>query len=128
MKKFALLFVTIFLITGCAMFEKKSTEEHENEFQVKIEENSSAAEQVKYEVGGNGVVEVSEKYESGSCGKDSDGCGGSKIYTIKSKKAGKTKIIFTKTIQGKVVSKITYNIDVDKNLNIKESHTEKISE
>ena len=125
MKKFVVLLISVFLITGCALFDNKKQEEHDNEFEVKISENSSAAEQVKYEVGGNGVVEVNERYDGGTCSSDAEGCGGSKVYIIKGVKEGKTKIIFTKTVKGKTTNKITYNIEVDKNLNIKESHTEK---
>lgn len=101
------------------------TEEHRSisDFRISISENSSAAQQVEYTISDNTIVSIEETYDDNGCGK-SDGCGGYKVYIVKGLKEGRTTLTLTKknVARNTIIEKVEYEIEVDKNLNITESH------
>lgn len=90
---------------------------------IRLNENSSAGYRWEYNLSDKGIVEIDESYDYGNCPLDVDGCAGYEVFTIKSLKPGYTKLELTYLDHNNVVlKKIIYDIRVDENYIIHESH------
>ena len=125
---FKIGFCTFILIILCACsFNFSASTDKSDEIRVEFSYNSSAGEEVVVDVGNDSVVEVTtESPDKDKC-EGMDGCQFTTYYIIKGKATGRTTVTLTKRdiVNNKEIRKIKYNVAVDKNLKIRESHTDK---
>lgn len=119
MKKYfsiLVLVLVVTLITGCS----------NKNIVYKFTYSPSAAESTKVVEEPEGIVSVEYSDDSKKCG-DNNGCSLNAKYKIVGKKEGKTKVTITKynDAHNEIINRITYDIQVDKNLNITETHVER---
>lgn len=104
-------------ITGC-----KKNEKHDNSFEVSLYTNSSAQITWKYKLSEDDIVDVSYKYDNSGCDSQALGCGGQGRYTIKALNPGKVKLTFECTGICMDMENMVYEITVDDDLKISETH------
>ena len=132
MKKAKLLLSVLlltFVLVGCG--SKKDNKEKKKEkkavagdtLDIKLDENSSAGYSWTYELDGDDVVVISNSFEPGeNCG-DNDGCPGYEIFTITATAPGEVTLTLTyKYHDGTTEDELVYNISIDKDLRITETH------
>lgn len=92
---------------------------------IKLDDNSSTGYRWEYDLSNKGIVEIMESSDYSNCPKNVVGCGGYKTFTIKSLKPGRTKLKLTYLSHDDLVDRqIVYDIEVDDNYIIHESHKE----
>lgn len=105
---------------------KKYTNTNKTSIEIKLYDNSSTGYRWEYEVSNKDIVEVEAKSDYGDCPKDIVGCGGYRIFKIKSLRPGKTKVrLKYLDCNDKVDRTMVYDIYVDHNYIIHETHKEK---
>lgn len=124
MKKYFSIFVVVLsllLITGCDNEEEKKLKE----ITLKVNLSPSAAEELRIEEDPKGIVSITTESDSEKCGTRT-GCSYTVTHKIVGAKEGKTRVIIKKYNFAKknVIKKYIYDIKVDKDLNITETHTE----
>ena len=119
MKKYMKLFAVVILgilLVGCNKKDKNLT--------IKLTSNPTTGYDWGYTISTIDIIEMTDDYIS-DCDDNQDGCGGKNIYTIKPLKEGKTSITFNYRStyeKGVPEETIVYDVVVDKNLNISETH------
>ena len=118
---FILIMLLVVTISGCGKKGKKV-----ESIRYEFNHNSSAAEKVIIEESKEGIVSIEEESDRKNCSKR-DGCSFTTYYNIKGIKQGSTKVTFIKKrlTDGKVLKKRIYNITVDKDLKITETHKDR---
>ena len=118
---FICLFILVISLVGC--FKKSEKKDY---IRYEFNHNSSAAEKVIIEQSNEGIVEIEEDTNRKNCDKK-EGCTYTTYYNIKGIKKGSTKVTFIKKrlTDGKVLQKRIYNITVDKDLKIEETHKDR---
>ncbi len=112
MKKI-LIILTLLILTGC----KSKTV-----YKIELDSNPSTGFDWHYEIT-NQIVDIERDYDDSNCKEGILGCGGKTIYTLTPLKKGKTTIEFKYCRQyQEPCIKATYEINIDKNLNITETH------
>ena len=125
MKKTLLICVCFLIIVGILLFIFLKDNKKDNTLKIVFDDNGSTGFKWHYIMNKEGIVEVSSELDYSSCPKDVDGCGGEIIFTIKPLKEGEVTINFNLTAPNDEVDKIViYNIKVDKDLKIEETHTD----
>ena len=126
MKKiFSFIVILLLCITlsgcGCSKKNKKL-----DSIRYEFNHNSSAAEKVIIEQSKECIVQIEEETNKKDCSKK-EGCTFTTYYNIKGIKKGNTKVTFIKKrlTDGKVLKKRIYNITVDKDLKITETHKDR---
>jgi predicted secreted protein len=109
------------IFATCNFADKTETDE----LRIQFNDNASTGYYWKYDVSNKGIVDINSKTDYSGC-EDKDGCGGKIIYTLTSLKAGKTTITFKYLSPSDEVDRtVEYEIEVTKDLKIKETHKEK---
>lgn len=119
MKKIVLSLIALFVIIGITGCKTKIQDEHGDSFEFSLYTNSSAKLNWNYKLSEEGIVDVSYKYDSSGCDKDSDGCGGQGIYTITALRPGKVTLSFECQDYNDTA---IYEITVNDDLSILETH------
>ena len=123
MNKKILLIIICVLIIGCVLlfiFLNKK----DNVLTITFNDNASTGYKWKYVVSKEDIVKITSETDYSNCPKDVDGCGGKIIYTVTPLKEGEVTINFNLTSPHDDVDEIViYNIKVDNNLKISETHT-----
>ena len=126
MKKiFSFIVILLLCITlsgcGCSKKNKKL-----DSIRYEFNHNSSAAEKVIIEQSREGIVQIEEETNKKDCSKK-EGCKFTTYYNIKGIKKCNTKVTFIKKrlTDVKVLKKRIYNITVDKDLKITETHKDR---
>ena len=92
---------------------------------IKLDDNSSTGYYWKYSLTNKGIVEIEDTYDYSDCPSDIVGCGGYRIFTVKSLKPGTTKLELTYLSHDDLLDKkVIYDIYVDDNYIIHENHEE----
>jgi predicted secreted protein len=124
-KVLLVLFITMCLcLVGC---EKKPDDTKPNDKKTvtfRLYSNGSTGYSWYYELDNKDIVNIKQEYDNGNCG-DRDGCGGENVYTITGKKAGKAtlKMNYCFVQKERCDKDVTYVFEVDKDLNITETHS-----
>ena len=125
MKKYLYLLLIVSLILVISGCGKKSIEKKGNTIKFEFSSNSSAGEYVDIEESTKGIVSIKSESPNKDRCEGRAGCSFTTYYIISGLKEGNTTITFTKKhVHGNILRKIAYNITVDKDLNITETHTE----
>lgn len=112
MKKI-LIILTLLIITGC---KTKSV------YKIELDSNPSTGYDWHYEMTNN-IINLEKEYDDSNCKEGILGCGGKTIYTLTPLKKGKTTIEFKYCRQyHEPCIKAIYEINIDKELNITETH------
>ncbi len=121
-KLFSFALLISIILCGC---KEKSGVTYDDYFEIKLSSNSSAQQYWEYELSKDGIVDIDESYDYGSCSKDSDGCaGGFSVYTIKPVQAGTVTINF-RYLSGddhKTMKTAIYTITVTDDHKVIETH------
>ena len=106
---------------GCGNKKDGST------FEISLDENASTGYQWKKKIKKNGIVDLTFKSDYSNCEKNVDGCSGKRIYTLKALKSGTVRLTLTYSFINDNTNKTTktaiYEIKVDDDLNISETHS-----
>ncbi len=115
--------ITCLCLVGCG--DKKEEEKKEDVLKISLYDNSSTGYTWSYTVSEEDIIEISETTDYSNCPPDVAGCGGKKIYTIKGLKPDKTTLSldYTSIPHGNTDKTAVYEITVDKDLNITETHS-----
>ena len=91
-------------------------------YTIELDSNPSTGYDWHYEIT-NQIVDIERFYDDSNCKEGILGCGGKTIYTLTPLKKGTTTIDFKycRNYQEPCI-KATYEINIDKNLNITETH------
>jgi len=118
---FIIIMLLVVVASGCGKKGKKV-----DYIRYEFSHNSSAAEKVIIDESNKGIVNIEEESNRKNCSKR-EGCSFTTYYNIKGIKQGSTKVTFTKKrlTDGKVLKKRVYNITVDKELKITETHKDR---
>ena len=101
------------------------TEKEQDELKIKFPDNGSTGYSWKYEMSKEDIVNISYETDYSGC-EGQDGCSGKIIYTVTPEKTGKVTVTFELVSpHDEVDRKVIYEIEVTKDLKIKETHTEK---
>ena len=131
MKKYLSLLVVLSLVVvlvGCNKSDSKNGSTTGKSVRLEFSSNSSAGETPYIEESPEGIVSIKSESDQSKC-EGRAGCSFSTYYTITGVKEGKTTVTFiNKHVHGNILRKVVYNITVDKDLNITETHTEENNE
>lgn len=122
MKRIIRVLITIFLLSGCS--NGINLNNNTKELKINLYSNSSTGYEWTYKVSNEDIIKISKSYKT-NCPSDVSGCGGENVYTIKPLKEGKTTITFKYARsweQSEYDLDAIYEIEVDKDLNINETH------
>lgn len=130
-KLFSILLVCLLVLVGCSKKDDKKENKKEEQkklgesFEIKLDSNSSTGYNWTYDVVGDDAVVLSYKYEDGEGCEDRVGCGGYEIYTVTASSKGKVNIKFTYARPNDDTDSLeaNYEVTVDKDLKIKETHS-----
>ena len=124
MKKiiFGLFIVLLCVVTiGCGNKKDGST------FEITLPDSASSGYKWSDELSEKGIVEVTSKTDYSSCPKNTDGCSGKQIYTLKALKPGSVTLTLTYAFfddsKDREKYKAIYEITVDDDLKITETHS-----
>lgn len=125
MKKKILSFIVVILIIGLTGCKLGTNKKKGDSFEVSLYKNSSARVDWNYKLSEEDIVDVKYTYDNSGCAPDAEGCGGQAIYTVTALKPGKVELIFECSNKGMCpMDKITYEITVNDDLSISETHNE----
>lgn len=117
--KSLLIIICLVLVCGCTKDENK-------ELIIKLNANPTTGYSWVYEIEENDIIKIEDEYsQNENCAKEAVGCGGTQTLKITPLKEGKVILYLTykrsweETEYDKTA---TYEITVDKNLKISESH------
>lgn len=120
MKKILISIFLLVLLTGC------SSKKEGKILKIELYENSSTGYNWTKEINKPDIIEIKESSDYSNCPDDVVGCGGKRIYEIKGLKEGKVILTLNYSFLGRMendVETAVYEITVDKNLNITETHS-----
>ena len=131
---FSVLLVCIFILTGCGKKDKKknTTKKEDTKFvvgdtlDIKLDSNPSTGYEWSYEMTGDDIIVIANRYEEDINCSELDGCSGKEIYTISSVGEGKVnlKFIYYRPESSDPYTLVAdYEITIDNNLKISETHT-----
>lgn len=120
MKKIFLSLLVLFAIIGMTGCKTKKGES----FKVSLVKNSSARIDWDYKLSQEGIVDVSYSYDNSKCESNASGCGGTAIYTITALKPGKVELTFECAGICEPLKNTVYEITVNDDLSISETHSE----
>ena len=129
---FSILLVCTLVLVGCSKKDKKENKENDKpaktgeSFNIELESNPSTGYVWTYEVDGDDAIALANRYEEGKDCEDLDGCPGKEIYTVTATAEGNVtfKLIYARPDSGDPYSlEAIYEIKVDKNLKISETHS-----
>ena len=122
-----IIFITVIFIVAMILLlpKKENTPSNTSDnLEISFHDNASTGYKWKNTISKEGIVEVTSKLDYSSCPEDVDGCGGQIIYNIKPLKEGEVTVTFEwVSTSGEPDEAYTYNIKVDNNLKISETHT-----
>ena len=123
-KKMLLIIGCLLIIGGVLLFIFLNKDDGDKKLTITFNDNASTGYQWKYVVSKEDIVKITSETDYSDCPKDVDGCGGEIIYTVTPLKEGEVTINFNLTSPSDEVDEIViYNIKVDSNLKISETHT-----
>ncbi|MBR3524081.1 MAG: protease inhibitor I42 family protein [Bacilli bacterium] len=131
---FSILLVCTLVLVGCVKKDKKEDKKKEKpapatageSLDIKLESNPSTGYSWTYELEGDNVVVLTSKYEEGENCEDRDGCPGYEIFTVTATAPGHVnfKLIYTfAESDDSNALEADYDITIDKDLKITETHT-----
>lgn len=131
---FSILLVCTLVLVGCGKKDKKEDKKKEKpvpatageSLDIKLESNSSTGYSWTYELEGDDVVVLTSKYEEGENCEGRVGCPGYEIFTVTATAPGHVKFNLTYSFVDKADSNnltANYDITIDKNLKITETHS-----
>ena len=133
---FSILLVCTIVLTGCGKKDNKNKENNNNNnnsneaelvgdsLDIKLETNSSTGYSWTYDLAGDDIVILSNTYEEGKNCEGLDGCAGYEIYTVTALKPGNITLTLTyANINNEILYENKYDITIDKDLKIQETHS-----
>lgn len=123
-KKMLLIIGCLLIIGGVLLFIFLNKDDGDKKLTITFNDNASTGYQWKYVLSKEDIVEITSKTDYSNCPKDVDGCGGKITFTVTPLKEGEVTINFNLTSPSDEVDEtVIYNIKVDNNLKISETHT-----
>ena len=120
----ALFNICVLIIVGVLLFIFLKEDTNDYTLKITFSDNASTGYQWKYVLSKEDIVEITSKTDYSNCPKDVDGCGGKITFTVTPLKEGEVTINFNLTSHSDEVDEtVIYNIKVDNNLKISETHT-----
>ena len=129
---FSVLLVCALVLVGCGKKDSKKEDSKPTpnktgeSFEIKLESNSSTGYVWTYELEGDDAVVLANTYEEGEGCEDRDGCGGYEIYTVTATAEGHVTLtlVYARPDSGDPYNLVAkYDITIDKDLKIKETHS-----
>ena len=127
-KKYIIILLGIILIGGVSFFlitkySNKHIEKNSN-FLIKLSNSSSSGTSWEVDVSNPEMIKIDKEYDDSNCPKDSVGCTGYNLYYIIPQKEGNVTIQFKQmNHDGTIESEAEYFLEIDKDKNIKETHS-----